>query len=101
MSNDPSVPDPYGAAAAGAALLDKREPGWYCRVRPDTLDINSLKNCVLGQVFGHYSTGRHLLGLSLDPSVHGFDTPGDDEDMLELEDAWREEVKARWETCHD
>lgn len=34
-----------------AAVLDEHKPGWYYKVSTETLDMGSIDNCVLGQVF--------------------------------------------------
>lgn len=47
---------------AGAALLDEKGPSnWRERINPDTLDTDSLTQCVLGQVFGTYMEGMNAL----------------------------------------
>jgi hypothetical protein len=57
--------------ARGAALLDARVPGWVDKVNEDTLNIRSMGDCVLGQVFGAYWIGVKALGLK----EGFFDTP--------------------------
>jgi hypothetical protein len=67
------------AVLAAANLLDRRQPDWRSRVRPDLLDMADEHMCVLGQVFGDYLAGmialydtpyrRHVAG----PSVTAFD----------------------------
>ena len=58
----------------GAKLLDERAPGWRERIDLDRLDMGGCFDCVLGQLFGGYSTGADALGLHLptDSSL-GFD----------------------------
>jgi hypothetical protein len=51
-------------AAKGAALLDKRLPGWRDKVEPETLQLRWCSSCVLGQLFGAYDRGIELLGLN-------------------------------------
>ena len=48
----------------GAAMLDERLPGWRDHVDPDTLELEGECDCVLGQLFGGYTEGEELLGLS-------------------------------------
>lgn len=48
----------------GVALLDEHKPGWRDLVNVNTLDIESLENCILGQVFGGYIKGASALGIS-------------------------------------
>lgn len=40
-----------------AKKLDKVSPGWEGKIRPETLDISTSHNCVLGQIYGSWSTG--------------------------------------------
>jgi len=42
------------AVARGAELLDLHEPGWESKITLETLNIESARSCVLGQVFGNY-----------------------------------------------
>lgn len=59
----------------GAALLDKRVPGWAGRINQFTFDIDSFRLCVLGQLFGRYGDGIFELfglGYSTEPEDHGF-----------------------------
>jgi hypothetical protein len=48
-------------ARRAAERLDVVRPGWYRRVDRLTLNMASLYNCVLGQVFGSYVAGVKLL----------------------------------------
>jgi hypothetical protein len=56
---------------AGAALLDKERPGWRDQISPAELDISCSWRCVLGQLYGSYTTGLDALGLET-PSDFGF-----------------------------
>lgn len=65
----------------GAAYLDEVDPGWYRRVDPDTLSLDSGEHCVLGQLHGEFRLGlgrSHVLNLSsgpqasLSPVAYGF-----------------------------
>jgi hypothetical protein len=47
------APDPV---ARGAALLDAEDRLWYLRVNPETLDMASNSECVLGQLHSPYGT---------------------------------------------
>ncbi len=58
----------------GAALLDKRLPGWRQVVDPSSLSLKSRCNCVLGQVFGDYHRGVRALGVDR-PVDYGFIRP--------------------------
>jgi hypothetical protein len=57
--------------AKGAAALDERGPsGWANRIDCDRLDIACASHCVLGQVYGAYSTGMtRLFGLASPISI--------------------------------
>lgn len=65
----------------GIHLLDNSKPGWRDSIEIETLDLASMSECVLGQVFGDYETGVRSLGVSLDmidsylevQSSYGFD----------------------------
>jgi len=61
--------------ARGAARLDAAAPDWRTQVNPDTLDMISMINCVLGQLFGNYKNGLHWLGIntSTEATRYGFD----------------------------
>lgn len=69
----------------GIALLDSREPNWRDDVDVNTLDLHSLDNCVLGQVFGDYGRGMEALFggerwmYSEVNAEHGFEAPERDE----------------------
>lgn len=57
----------------GATLLDRvAPPQWRDRIDPYALNIMNSRCCVLGQVFGHYNTGRDLL-MSKVPVEEGVD----------------------------
>jgi len=95
--------DVAARVARGAALLDKKQPGWDRDVDPNFLQIESPVNCVLGQTFGHYETGRqrlHLHGRD-ETSDHGFNANlkggvfPDWLDFVELNVEWRREIKRR------
>lgn len=47
--------------AAGALLLDERNPGWHWDVNLDLLDLGDGHQCVLGQLYGFYTDGRNAL----------------------------------------
>jgi hypothetical protein len=88
--------------ARGAALLDEKQPGWWQRIYPDIIDIDSCERCVLGQVYeaedGNdygYSTGLTALGIDLGGPEHdhGFDCDWDEQEDLTA--AWRELIESR------
>lgn len=53
-------------AQRGAALLDANEPGWADKINLDTLDFFSEHTCAFAQIYGTFTTGRHIHGLNLD-----------------------------------
>ena len=92
----------------GATLLDAEQPGWCKRIDLVTLDMGDTEQCVLGQMYGHYSDGVDALGLGLreyagvytKASTHGFDHdhafPGETDDQYpRLLPLWREAIEAR------
>ncbi len=50
-------------AERGAALLDQQKPGWWKDINPDSLDLMSNYDCVLGQVYGYFTYGADELRL--------------------------------------
>jgi hypothetical protein len=63
----------------GALLLDAEVPGWARRINEWELDLGQCDQCILGQLYGEYCTGRDALELrSPGPwfdkgaAVHGF-----------------------------
>lgn len=84
--------------AAGAAALDEVRPGWREEIDVDLLDVASILDCPLGQLWGQYGAGHLALDDALHVDTyrndwiirHGFD-PGDDSPR-EVTAAWRTEV---------
>lgn len=71
---------------AGIELLDYKCLGWREILDPNTLDINSESDCVLGQLFGSYGDGVDALGIYGDEVYYGFFmAPGDG---MSLRDEW-------------
>ena len=61
---------------AGAALLDREDPGWALHVDLDKLGMANIggKHCVLAQTFGSYGAGLRRLKLTrAEGTRHGFD----------------------------
>lgn len=96
--------------ARGARFLDERDPGWYQRVNPVTLELADGQSCVLGQLHGDFRLGlsRSLLlnfssapRASLSPVSHGFKCVSgvaeavQDKDYELLNRAWRAAVRER------
>ena len=78
--------------ALGKALLNKQKPQWRKKVDFNKLDMNSLAEDLLGQVFGDFHVGIRMLGLDHQQNLwdsavkHGFyaGLNGDD-DALRVE----------------
>lgn len=49
--------------ASGAYMLDVHAPGWRDKIDLDRLNVRSCDDCILGQVFGEYTTGLIELGV--------------------------------------
>ena len=101
---------------AGAALLDAEGPqDWRDRIDTDELDMFYVTHCVLGQLFGDYTSGvnaltgtvyRGLESFRLEWAVeHGFEAStmlDDDHEFnghgsyryADLDAAWREELSS-------
>lgn len=101
-------------AARGARLLDKKCPGWYDKVDLSSLDMRSLCNCMLGQLYGDFMKGvdrvcdsklppypdasksrlrfEYIFGFEAVP--HGIKGPNDD---LRLRREWEKIILARRE----
>lgn len=79
--------------ARGVELLDSRFANWRKVIDLDKLDMLSLDNCVLGQLFGSYSNGVSALwfaGYHSDwANEHGFDTCAE---YGELTRVWKDAV---------
>ena len=58
------IPSEYvDAVARGAALLDKKKPGWARKVDMRTFTMLYPDTCTLAQCFGTYEQGRQKLKL--------------------------------------
>jgi hypothetical protein len=106
----PTLPPIPTRAAAGAALLDRRLPGWHQDVDPDWLDMEDGRVDMLGQLYGWFEIGIAALTPGLGEAeveawvvAHGFDL--DDSDLPPkggsvdayqvLTEAWRAELVRR------
>jgi hypothetical protein len=103
----PTLDQHREVAAAGAALLDARGP-WADRIDLVRLDMASCRDCVLGQLYGWYSSGRAALDLSTSAAeLYGFVFTCDADDSDDcvscgpqyplLTEAWRDEIASRLE----
>lgn len=52
------VPD---RVKAGAEVLDAEDERWWLKIDLQDLDVTSYHHCVLGQLYGDYSTGLDIL----------------------------------------
>ncbi len=90
---------------AGAALLDRKRPGWANKVVAETLDMREGEQCVLGQIFGDFDAGLRKIGamegdarLDLGFTTDYLDrsrTRSHREEEHELKTIWLAEVYAR------
>lgn len=46
-----------------ATLLDEERPDWYDEVDTETLNMDDVGTCLLGQLYGSYLTGLGELGI--------------------------------------
>lgn len=77
--------------AKGAAWLDENKPGWAQILEHQRIQMANCHRCVLGRLYGQYSTGRKQLGLARDSQDYGF-----------YVDTWDEgEAKAHYAMLHD
>jgi hypothetical protein len=82
---------------AGATVLDRTSPGWFRVVSLGRLDIKSLKNCVLGQVYGDYMDGLMVVFGRMhqqEATDHGFDALGSEAARI-VEGTWKDEIMKR------
>lgn len=79
--------------ARGAQWLDQMCPTWPRAIHPATFNMQGLKTCPLGQIFGHYESPASMAAVP-DAIVvsHGFH-PGGSE--IYEQDAW-ERLEAAW-----
>lgn len=89
----------------GAKLLDEKVPSWYTSINLDTLELSSCLECILGQLFGHYSDGLTELKIDFQNSIasdspryyYGFSVCGNVSSTWwkALTELWKQEVLAR------
>lgn len=97
---------------AGIDLLDREYPQWHFAINLESLDLKDSESCVLGQLYGLYSTGLGELsieegalfgfdsGLEYDETAHGPDfgrgwLDALNTDMDEIEAQWRQVIEDR------
>jgi hypothetical protein len=74
---------------AGVTLLDERVPGWRGRIDVDDLDLSSKRECVLGQLYGHFQEGVQQLGIRHQTCAFGFATGGGGHEYTKLTKEWK------------
>lgn len=91
-------------AKRGAILLDGFKPGWFEKINLDTLQMDSLKDCILGQIYGDWDYGADAVGMNYDRSSqewNGFELTECEYDYFKahtmegLRNAWSAEVLDR------
>lgn len=90
------------AMEKGIALLDSENPNWAKRIHAYSLDMESGYLCVLGKIYGSFTQGVAILGISFfEANEYGFNgrTSEEYEDYYDecrlLTIMWREEIQAR------
>ena len=85
----------------GAEYLDTRYPGWYAEIDLETLDLDSMSSCIIGQLSQVHHETPYTPGY--DPNL-GFDLNRDEylsgsvsrqEAWDALNQLWTDEVEAR------
>jgi hypothetical protein len=62
----------------GIAYLDEHLPGWQDEINWSELEMDSCEKCILGQLFGDYKRGLHILRIPESRALRfGFNTRGD------------------------
>jgi hypothetical protein len=90
-------------AKRGAEFLDEKLYDWRERMNLADLDMGEECDCILGQYFGEYNSGRKELGLDWEEATRlgfnitegFFDRHGDtagDQQFAVLTSAWREVI---------
>lgn len=60
----------------GARYLDQDQPGWHDRIDLDTLDMNNVERCVLGQLGTFYSGNLIQWRISNEATIEWLDERG-------------------------
>lgn len=97
------INEPETVVRRGAELLDEKVPLWWDRIKRK-LSIASPENCVLAQVYGNYTTGWRILGLSVNNNTeYGFSCAGTWNTCicLQLTELWEAAIKERRESSTD
>lgn len=84
--------------AKGVQILNENKPDWRECVDADTLVMESLDDCILGQVFNGWGAGTNALGITGDrylQTYYGFDL-SEDEYLSELSQEFWDELEGAW-----
>jgi hypothetical protein len=83
--------------AAGATMLDAKEPNWFLRINIEILNIDSPSRCILGQLYGDYFNAAREMGIAGKEESLGFCIDWDSNELSfdDLEDAWKREIADR------
>lgn len=84
--------------ARGAALLDKKNPGWHDEIEVNDILVDSFISCPLAQLYGDWGKGCEGLGVTGDDSwQYGFDLGPNDEyrDTRLIDNAWMRLIESR------
>lgn len=73
----------------GAHFLDERLPNWRSEINLDELSLQNGDKCVLGQLFGDYDRGSHLLDVSWEKSAKLGFRAAPNQSYVNLNDDWR------------
>lgn len=76
------------AVKRGSEILDSVRPLWYEDVNTEDLDMQSVDNCLLGQLYGRFSEGKKEIGLTLGAS-YGFAVSRGLKTSYEHRQAWK------------
>lgn len=78
--------------ASGITLLSRGDSEWMDKVDFTRLNMNSVKDCVLGQLYGDYDKGLVQVGIAESSSgVYGFTTSDwSGDSMSSLTKAWKD-----------
>jgi len=76
----------------GAHLLTQHNPSWGARIDGTMLNMADPTRCILGQLYGHFSTGLSALGLSPQSAMTSGFIPFDGLDGLHLRLLWLKQV---------
>ena len=78
MSSKPDLEASYREnVTRGAVWLDEKEPGWWERIDLERLDMDSLTDCIIGQLYGDFWDWEEVRDNSEAASDLGFDAYSD------------------------